>query len=323
MDRGKAMASVLQEDYFQNEDAAFARLEAIVWPNGPVCPHCKNDGAFGRIGRLDGVKDKKGRVRPGLKKCYACRKQFTVRKGTVFEDSPIPLTLWFQAAYLMCSSKKGVSSNQLHRTLGVTLQTAWFMSHRLREAMRTGSLSPLGGAGAVVEIDETFQGNKAGVEMRRGYAHKNVVLSLVERGGSVRSFHVDSTRKEDIIPIVEANIAKETHVMTDEAKTYRFLGVHFAKHGSVDHSAKEWGYRDREGVKVNTNTAEGYYSVFKRGMKGVYQHCSEKHLHRYVAEFDFRYNNRVKLGVNDIARTDKALSGIAGKRLTYRDPIGK
>lgn len=320
------MASVLSEDYFQDEGAAFERLETIVWPNGPICPHCKNAGALGRIGCLDGVKDKKGRVRYGLKKCYApkCRKQFTVRKGTVFEDSPIPLTLWFQAAYLMCSSKKGISSNQLHRTLGVTLQTAWFMSHRLREAMRAGDLSPpMGGVGAVVEIDETFQGRKEGAEVKRGYGHKNVILSLVERGGEVRSFHVESTRRQDIIPIVKANIDRETHVMSDESNTYTKLGRHFAKHSSVDHSREEWGYTDRKnGEKININSAESYYSVFKRGMKGVYQHCSEKHLHRYVAEFDFRHTNRIARGVNDDARTETALRGIVGRRLTYREPTG-
>jgi transposase-like protein len=315
------MASVLQEDYFQNEDAAFDRLEAIVWPNGPVCPHCKNNGDLGRIGALAGVKDKKGRVRHGLKKCYACRKQFTVRKGTVFEDSPIPLTLWFQAAYLMCSSKKGVSSNQLHRTLGVTLQTAWFMSHRLREAMRTGGLAPMGGEGPIVEIDESYIGRKQNVPKARGGGqHKNAILTLVERGGMARSFHVDRANKATILPIVKENIDRESRVMTDEAMMYTHLGDHFAGHGAVEHSRKEYGYTDhRTGTKINTNTVEGYYSVFKRGMKGIYQHCSEKHLHRYLAEFDFRYNNRVKLGVNDGARTEQALRGIVGKRPMYRD----
>ncbi|MFZ1965244.1 MAG: IS1595 family transposase [Roseiarcus sp.] len=319
------MASVLKEDYFQNEASAFERLEAIVWPNGPICPHCKNNGDKGHIGCLDGVKDKKGRVRLGLKKCYACRGQFTVRKGTVFEDSPIPLTLWFQGAYLMCSSKKGVSANQLHRTLGVALQTAWFMGHRLREAMRTGGLAPMGGAGSIIEIDETFIGRKEGVEKAKaGYGHKNAVLSLVERGGSVRSFHVDSTRKEDVLPIIRANIARETHVMTDEANQYAQLGEDFVKHDSVDHHREEYAYRDRlTGTLIGTNTVEGFYSIFKRGMKGVYQHCSEKHLHRYVAEFDFRYSNRVARGVNDGARTERALRGIFGKRLTYREPLGK
>ena len=300
------MASVLQEPYFQDEAAAFERLEAIVWPNGPNCPHC---GCTGRIRPLSGVKDKKGRVRLGLRKCYDCRGQFTVRKGTVFEDSPIPLHIWFQAAYFMCSSKKGVSSNQLHRTLGVTLQTAWFMSHRLREAMRTGSLAPMGGSGAVVEADETFIGRKEGSIKRRGHGHKNTVLSLVDRKSKrVRSFQVDGTSAADIVPIVKANLAKETAMMTDEGGAYSTLGDHFASHESVSHKADEY-VRD---------TVEGYYSIFKRGMKGIYQHCSEKHLHRYVAEFDFRYNNRIAHGVSDEARTIRALQGVIGKRLTYR-----
>jgi len=304
------MPSVFKEPYLQDEAAAFEALEAIVWREGPVCPHC---GCMGRVGALKGVKDKKGHERHGLKKCYDCRKQFTVRKGTLFEDSPIPLHVWFQAAYLMCSSKKGISSNQLHRTLGVTLQTAWFMSHRLREAMRTGSLAPMGGPGTIVEIDETFIGSKADIPKRRGFAHKHAVLSLVERGGKVRSFHVAGTTAAHLVPILRANIAKETAVMTDDAGQYAHLSKEFASHEYVNHSAGEYGRGD-----VHTNTLEGYYSIFKRGMKGVYQHCSEKHLHRYVAEFDFRYSNRVKLGVDDAARTDLALGGIVGKRLTYR-----
>jgi hypothetical protein len=217
----------------------------------------------------------------------------------------------------MCSSKKGVSSNQLHRTLGVALQTAWFMSHRLREAMRTGSLAPMGGPGSTVEADETFIGRKDGSIKRRGHGHKNAVLSLVHRqSGQVRSFHVDGVGAADIIPIVKANVAKETAMMTDEGGHYFTLGDHFASHESVSHKADEYVRGD-----VHTNTVEGYYSIFKRGMKGVYQHCSEKHLHRYVAEFDFRYNNRVRLGVGDRERTTIALRGIVGRRLTYRDSL--
>jgi transposase-like protein len=306
------MASVLQEPYFQDEAAAFERLEAIVWPNGPVCPKC---GCSGRINALIGVKDKKGRVRLGLRKCYDCRGQFTVRKGTVFEDSPIPLHVWFQAAYFMCSSKKGISSNQLSRTLGVTLQTAWFMSHRLREAMRSGSLAPMGGAGGIVEADETFIGRKEGSVKRRAHGHKNAVLSLVDRkSGQIRSFHVDGTSAADVMPIIRKNVAKETAMMTDEGGHYSRLGSDFSSHETVNHKADEYVRGD-----VHTNTVEGYYSIFKRGMKGIYQHCSEKHLHRYVAEFDFRYNNRVRLGVDDEDRTVCALRGIVGKRLTYRD----
>ncbi|MGH6858112.1 MAG: IS1595 family transposase [Methylocella sp.] len=307
------MTSVFKEPYLQDEAAAFVALEAIVWPQGPVCPHC---GCMGRIAALKGVKDKKGRERLGLKKCYHCRKQFTVRVGTIFERSHVPLHVWFQAAFLMCSSKKGVSSNQLHRTLGVSLQTAWFMSHRLREAMRTGSLAPMGGAGRTVEADETFIGRKDGSVKRRGHGHKNAVLSLVDRESKqVRSFHVDGTSAADIVPIIKANVAKETAIMTDEGGHYFTLGDHFASHESVSHKADEYVRGD-----VHTNTVEGYYSIFKRGMKGVYQHCSERHLHRYLAEFDFRYSNRVKLGIDDLARMGKAMEGIIGKRLTYREP---
>jgi transposase-like protein len=310
------MPSVFKEPYLQDEAAAFEALEAIVWRDGPVCPHC---GCMGRIAPLNGVKDKRGRERLGLKKCYDCRKQFTVRKGTLFEDSPIPLHVWFQAAYLMCSSKKGISSNQLHRTLGVTLQTAWFMSQRLREAMRPNSLPPMGGPGSVVEVDETFIGRVEGVpKQKSGSAHKNVVLTLVERGGSARSFHVDSTRRADVEGIMRANIRKESRLMTDEARHFKAIGREFASHESVNHHEEEYGRGE-----VHTNTVENFYSVFKRGMKGVYQHCSERHLHRYVAEFDFRYSNRIALGVNDHARTARALQGISGKRLSYRAPIGK
>jgi len=223
----------------------------------------------------------------------------------------------------MCSSKKGVSSNQLHRTLGVTLQTAWFMSHRLREAMRDGSLAPMGGAGAIIEVDETVIGRtegapKKGKKLSGHSSYRNVVLTLVERGGSARSFHVDGTRIADLKPIIHANIARETAIMTDELPAYRDIGRRFASHDAVKHKIDEYARYDGEKV-ITTNTVEGFYSIFKRGMKGVYQHCKERHLHRYLAEFDFRYSNRVKLGCDDLERTERALSGIIGKRLTYRD----
>jgi len=298
---------VLSAKHFHDEEAAYAYVERRVWPEGPNCPHC---GGFERIGRLKG-----NSTRIGVYKCYQCRKPFTVKVGTIFEDSHVALHLWLQAMHFMCSGKKGISSNQIHRTLGVTLRTAWFMSHRIREAMRTGSLSPMGGAGGIVEADETFIGRKDCTIKRRGHGHKNAVLSLVDRNsGQVRSFHVDGTSAADIVPIIKANVAKETAMMTDEGGHYFTLGDYFASHESVSHKAAEYVRGD-----VHTNTVEGYYSVFKRGMKGVYQHCSEKHLHRYVAEFDFRYNNRVRLGVDDVERTEQALRGIVGKRLTYRD----
>ena len=201
----------------------------------------------------------------------------------------------------------------MHRMLGISYKSTWFMTHRLREAMRSGDLAPMGGAGEIVEIDETFIGQKEDMPKRRGFAHKHAILSLVERGGSVRSFHVDGTSAAHLVPILRANIAKETAVMTDEAGQYTHLAKDFASHDSVNHGAGEYGRG-----KIHTNTVEGFYSIFKRGMKGVYQHCGEKHLHRYVAEFDFRYNNRVALGVNDIERAEKLAKGIVGKRLTYR-----
>jgi transposase-like protein len=303
------MASILNAPHFQNEPAAYAKLESLVWPDGPVCPHC---GSTDRMKLMGGKA-----TRPGLYKCYSCRQQSRVTVGTVFEASHVKLHVWLQAAYLMCSSKKGVSSNQLHRTLGVTLKTAWFMSHRLRAAMDAGTLPPLGGEGVIVEIDETFIGKKADVPVRRGYAHKHAVMSLVQRGekgATVRSFHVSGTAAADLLPIIKANVTSGTHVMTDEAGQYAHLNRHFAAHDFTTHSSGEYV---RDGY-IHTNTVEGYYSVFKRGMTGIYQHCSEGHLHRYVSEFDFRYNNRVRLGVDDVARTEAALRGIVGKRLTYR-----
>jgi transposase-like protein len=297
--------SVLSDKRFHDEAAAYAFLESRIWPDGPVCPHC---GGFDRISRMKGKA-----TRVGLLKCYQCRKQFRVTVGTVFESSHVPLNIWLQAVALLTSSKKGISSNQLHRTLGVTLKTAWFMSHRIREAMRDGSLGPLGSGGGTVEIDETFIGRVEGVPKSFGWAHKNVVLALVERGGSSRLFHVEGTTSAELWPILRANVSPDAHVRTDEGRWYRGIGKHFASHDTVNHSLKEYGRGE-----VHTNTVEGYFSVFKRGMRGVYQHCAEKHLHRYLAEFNFRYSNRVAVGVDDAMRADMALKGIVGKRLTYR-----
>jgi transposase-like protein len=306
------MPSVLSEPYFTDEQAAFDRLEAIVWPDGIVCPHC---GTIGKAAALTGVKDKKGRTRPGLKKCYACRKQFTVRVGTVFEASHVGLHIWFQAAFLMCSSKKGISSNQLHRTLGVTLKTAWFMSHRLREAMTVLRMEPMGGTGKTVEADETFIGQKRPkARNARGYAHKHAVVSLVERGGKVRSQHVNDVNAATLRPILKAQVDSASWLMTDESAVYRSIGKEFKYHFTVEHGAGEYV----RGT-AHTNTIEGFFSIFKRGMIGVYQHCSSAHLQRYLAEFDFRYNERIALGIGDVERTGKALGGIVGKRLLYRD----
>ena len=303
----------LQNPIFTDETKAREWLETRVWPKGVVCPHCGNADAA-RITALKGQAH-----RAGVYQCNECREQFTCTVGTVFERSKIPLTKWLAALFMLASSKKGVSAHQVHRMLGISYKSTWFMMHRLREAMRTGGLTPMGSAGSIVEIDETFIGRKEGAEVRRGGAHKNVVLSLIERGGEARAFHVNSTKREDIIPIVKANIAKETHVMTDESNTYSDLGKHFKSHDVVDHSRKEYAYTDRvRNLNISINSAEGYYSVFKRGMKGVYQHCKEKHLHRYVAEFDFRHSNRSALGVEDMERAEKLAAGIVGKRLTYR-----
>jgi len=303
------MASVLNQPFFQDEDAAYAKLESFIWPDGAVCPHC---GSTDRMRKMHGTA-----TRPGLYKCYACRKQSRVTVGTVFESSHVKLHVWLQAVYLMCSSKKGISSNQLARTLGVTVKTGWFMSHRIREAMVSGAgLPPMGGEGAVVEVDETFIGQKADMPKQRGYAHKHAVLTLVERGKGSRSFHVDGTKASDLLPIIKANVDPKTQIMTDEAGQYASLKKHFAGHDFVQHGKDEYVRGE-----VHSNTVEGFYSVFKRGMKGVYQHCSEKHLHRYVAEFDFRYSNRVKLGVDDAQRTVTALRGIVGKRLTYKPSL--
>jgi len=274
------MSADLQAPALTDENAAREAMEAVLWPHGPVCPHC---GALSKIGKVEGPT-----ARAGLYYCGECKSQFTVTVGTIFERSKVPLSKWLMAIHLLASSKKGLSSHQMHRLLGVTYQTAWFMTHRIREAMASGALPPLGGEGEIVEIDETFIGRKAGEEVRRGSSHKNVVLSLIERGGSARSFHVSSTKKEDIIPIVKANIAKETHVMTDESNTYSGLGKHFKSHDVVDHSRKVYAYTDRvRNLNIGINGAESFYSVFKRGMKGVYQHCGEKHLHRYLFRVRF------------------------------------
>jgi transposase-like protein len=312
--------SIFTAAHFHNEAAAFAKLETILWPDGPVCPHC---GGMDRIYTLKGVRSKPSKKNPegverhGLKKCGHCRKQFTVRVGTIFEDSHAPLHKWFQAIHLLCASKKGISSHQLHRVLEITYEAAWFMSHRIREAMRSGSLAPMGGAGGIVEVDETFIGdNKLYKNFKniRGYQHKHCVLTLVDRTGEARSFHIDQANTRNILPIVADNIAREATVATDDAGYYRPLNKRTGrKHETVAHTKEEWA----RGV-IHTNTVEGYFSIFKRGMKGVYQHCSEKHLHRYLAEFDFRYNNRSALGVEDTERALKAVAGAKGKRLTYR-----
>jgi transposase-like protein len=317
-------SSILSRPYFHSVPAAIAHMEKILWSDGPVCPHC---GTVGNATKLQG-----NATRPGVWKCKErlCRKQFTVTVGTVFESRHVPLPKMLQAAYLMACSKKGVSAHQLHRILGVTYKTAWFLAHRIREAMRDGSLAPMGGAGSVVEADETYFGKQEEPEpspQRKGRpyrtrwgagpAGKRAVIALVERGGQVRSFHPQQADGVTVAAIVSKNIARETRLMTDESRLYHRVGRLFASHETVTHSRGEYVRGD-----VHTNTIENYFSVFKRGMRGVYQHCSEKHLHRYLAEFDFRYNRRSALGIEDTERTRSAIAGIVGKRLTYRNPHG-
>ncbi|HBC08264.1 MAG TPA: IS1595 family transposase [Rhodospirillaceae bacterium] len=308
--------SVLNKRYFHSEKAAIAKLESIIWPNGPVCPHC---GSKRKIYEIKGKS-----TRPGLKKCGDCRKQFTVKVGTVFESSHVPLHKWFQAAYLMASSKKGISAHQLHRTLEVTYKTAWFMAHRLREAMIDLNPEPMGGDGEWVQADETYIGKletprvrnkylppvtKAG---RSGPAEKRAVVALIS-GGKARSFHVHSANAATVREILVTNVRRESDLHTDESRIYTTVGKEFAHHRTVNHGRKE--YVGKHGQ--TTNNVENYFSVFKRGMKGIYQHCREKHLQRYLTEFDFRYNNRE---VTDFERAEALLRGIIGKRITYQQP---
>jgi transposase-like protein len=313
------MNDVLSHKRFQDEEEAYKWVEAHLWPKGPVCPRC--GVTDDRVTKLQGKS-----TRIGTYKCKDCRKPFTVKIGTIFEDSHIPMRIWLQAIALMCASKKGISANQLHRMTGMTLKSAWFMAHRIREAMRSGSLKPpMGGAGGVVEVDETIYGRaftdprgRARGQRLHNAMHKNVVLSLVERGGEVRSFHVDASSISQVIPVVKSNVAREAAVMTDNANIYRGRLDDFASHDRIDHSKEEYARYEEGRPAIHTNTVEGYFSVFKRGMRGTYQHCKEKHLHRYLAEFDFRYNNRKALNIDGNQRADKALLGVKGKRLTYR-----
>jgi transposase-like protein len=298
--------SILSQKHFHDEKAAYAHVEAHVWPDGPVCPHC---GVLGESGALKGKS-----TRIGVRKCYACRKPFTVKVGTIFESSHVKLHLWLQAIFLLSSSKKGISANQLHRTLGITLKSAWFLAHRIRAAMRDGGLPPMGGTGDVIEADETYYGRKKGSVVKRGGgAHKMAVVTLVQRGGKARSFHVERADKITVSRIVVENVSREVRLHTDESALYRGADAHVAAHETIYHRDGEYARGD-----VTTNTVEGFFSIFKRGMKGIYQHCDERHLHRYLSEYDFRYNNRTALGVNDEARAVVALKGIVGKRLTYR-----
>lgn len=293
--------SVLSDIRFHNEEAAFAYVEEQLWPNGPVCPHCEATGD--KIGRLTGKT-----TRIGLRKCYACRKPFTVRMGSIFEDSHLPLRLWLQAIHLLCASKKGISTRQLQRMLGCGMKTAWHLGHRIRLAMDPGAAEPMGGAGKTVEADETELHKSRKTKRKPGHrrGHNMRVFSLVERGGKVRSLVLDH---RSVTPLVRKHVHEASRLVTDSAQHYKLTGL---EHEAVDHSKFEWSRGD-----VHTNTLEGFFSIFKRGLIGTYQHIDSKHLERYLAEFDFRQNTRAKLGINDVRREQIAIAGTKGKRLTY------
>jgi transposase-like protein len=305
----------LTDPIFTDEDKARDYFEEIRWPNGVTCPHCGNADSA-RIYSIAANPVKK--IRAGLRECQDCHGQFTVRTGGVMESSHVPLTKWALAYRLLASSKKGMSAHQLHRMLGVTYKTAWFMAHRIREAMRPIDVEPMGGSGKTVEADETYVGGKA---KNRAYAktlpRHEAVMSLVERGGKVRSRHVAEVTAKTLKPILVDAIAKETDLRTDQSPVYTEIGKGFASHETVNHSIKEYVRDD-----AHTNTIEGYFSIFKRGIYGTYHHVSADHLKRYLCEFDFRYNERTALGVTDTERTEKAIRGAVGKRLTYRQPHG-
>lgn len=314
--------SVLSSPHFHDEAKAFAFLEGVVWANGVVCPHCGVVG--GRVYDLADVRGSKskknpeGAIRHGLKKCGECRKQFTAKVGTVFEHARMPLHKMLQAVHLIVSSKKGISAHQLSRVLEVQYKSAWFLAHRIREAMRDDVADLMGLTGARVEVDETYIGRKAGAAGvkepgRSGSAHKNRVIALVDREtGVARSMPANGLVRDEVAQIVRANVAKEAKLTTDESRLYSAVGKEYASHEFVTHGRLEYVRGD-----VSTNTVEGYFSIFKRGMRGIYQHCSEKHLHRYCAEFAFRYTYRSAMGVDDRARAVEGLKGIVGKRLTY------
>lgn len=300
---------------YRDANKARRHLEKLHWPEGPVCPHC---GCVEKITKLKGKS-----TRPGVYKCNNCEKPFTVTVGTIFEDSKIPLNKWLLAFALVNGSKKGISAHQLHRQLGITYKSAWFMEHRIREAMKQDDCGPMGGPGCDVEADETYFGkDKNAPPSRTPIRNMNKIVSLVDRStGRAKSFVVtERLNAETVAHILYTNVDRASTLYTDEAQHYVRPGREFAAHYSVNHSDKE--YVRYGSPEITTNTIEGFFGIFKRGMKGIYQHCGQQHLHRYMAEFDFRYTFRAATGYDDTARTEEALKGARGKRLTYRQPSG-
>ena len=305
----------LSDPKFHDDDAARAHLESVRWPHGANCPHCGSVSVLRMQGKAH---------RAGAFHCRDCRGQFTVTVGSVFEDSHIPLHKWVLGFHLMAASKKGISSAQLSRMLGLTYKTAWFMSHRIREAMTDTNPAPLGGEGKIVEADEAYHGkveNPIPSARRKGRPglkrdlskQKRPIVALVERGGEARAYHVQHVTANNITEVLVRHADIKSRLHTDESNIYKPVGAKFAKHETVQHTAGEYARDD-----VTTNTVEGYFGLFKRGMRGIYQHCGEQHFQRYLNEFTFRYNHRIKLGVNDDQRALFAIKGASGKRLTYR-----
>jgi transposase-like protein len=298
--------AIFNQPHFQDADEARAYLERQVWPQGPVCPHC---GSCAKPYALQGKSN-----RPGLYKCADCREPFTVTVGSIFERSKIPLHKWLLAVYLLCSSKKGMSSHQLHRTLGVTYKTAWFMTHRIREAMNQPHFQKFGYGGAPVEVDETYWGTlKDAPKARGGAQHKMKIVSLVERGGAKQTHILPRITAANVREVLVKQVHERARLMTDESSIYQTVGLEFAEHGVVNHSAGEYARGD-----VTTNSAESSFALLKRGLVGTFHHVGEQHIQRYAHEFDFRWNHRVKLGYGDKERADACLRGTQGKRLTYR-----
>jgi transposase-like protein len=309
------MTADLTNPIFTDEEAARKHFESLRWPDGPECPHC---GVVGEATELKGAS-----TRPGLYKCRACQKPFTAIMGTVYSSSHIPLSKWLLATHLMAASKKGISAHQLWRMLGFgSYRTAWFMAHRIREGMAPLKAAPLGGKGKVVEADTTYVGGKEKnkhsnkrVGRAKGNNEKLAVHTLVERGGRARSDHVARVNGKTLREVMTKQVHRSSTLMTDDGGEYWPVGKEFARHESVNHSAGEYVRGD-----AHSNTAESYFATFKRGVNGTYHSISEAHLKRYLAEFDFRYNERAALGVSDAARAEKAVKGVAGKRLNYRQP---